>query len=365
MKSKFEDKDGMIIIRDYDSAMEVLRNPTFIVPDMSSFLCRLSSASNRDLATLRLFIDTSPFFLEGERHSTLRHLGQFFLGHKFLTPWKQFFSEQIEKILLELQDKRDFDLVETIGNSIFTDFLRPFLGVYPLDVEAFDRKAIVLQRLIEPMLSINKLQQVNTDLSELLSNLDLNISREDSLESVFAALLKGDSDYTLTMDEKKAFVIILYAATAPLSQTIVNILTKLYEDGSCLITAEFFLENIDYYILKAAAPVFIHRVALQPTNVGQYSINQGNTVLIEISSSFHRGEESNVGCPVMPNVRGLAFGYGSHFCLGAFLSKLLIKEFIPKFIRQFPRLEILSKESDLSNHIAHAYVSVSVKQSIN
>lgn len=365
MKSKFENKDGMIIVRDYQTAMEILRHPAFIVPDLSNFLGRLSLASHRDFSTLRFFIDTSPFFLEGERHSYLRHLGQSFLGNKFLTPWKPFFSRQIEKIFLKQQNVKEFDLVSTVGNSVFTNILRPFLGVYPVDVAAFDHKAIVLQRLIEPMLSINKLHQVNADLKGLMSNLDLNVAREDNLESVFASLLREENDYALTMDEKKAFVIILYAATAPLAQTIVNILTRLYEDGSCSVTADFFLENMDYYIWQAAAPVFIHRVALQNTNLNRHSVKKGNTVLIEISSSFRGDEERKNGCPVMSNMKGLAFGHGNHFCLGAFLSKMLIMEFVPKFIEHFPQLQIVSKERDLSNHIARAYSSVRVKQPVD
>ena len=341
---KFENKEGMIIIKDYDTALEVLKSSNFIVPNLLDFIDRLIEATGRDLSILRQFIYSSPFFLEGERHAYLRKIGSKFLGPENYESWSTFFQSHVDSILDNLQKFQEFDLVKDIGIPIFTELFRPYLGVYPIDEKQFDEKAIVLQKLIEPMLSINKLQQVNNDLSELMLNLSLETTDKATPSSLLEQLVKGE--FELTLDEKKAFSIVLYAATAPLAQTIVNILVRVYEDQ---MSSEEFLKNIDKYILESAAPVYIHRVALENIIVNETSITKGNTVLIEIASAFKE-------------TKNFAFGSGKHFCLGAFISQKLICEIIPKFISKYPNLQILSKQKDETNHIAHAYSSVRVRQ---
>jgi len=341
---KFENKEGMIVIKDYDTASEVLKSSNFIVPDLLDFVDRLIEASGRDLSMLRLFIHSSPFFLEGKRHASLRKIGANFLSPENYELWSTFFQSQIDSILDNLQKHHEFDLVKDIGIPVFTELFRPYLGVYPIDEKEFDKKATVLQKLIEPMLSINKLQQVNNDLSELMLNLSLETSDKTTSSSLLEQLMSGD--FELTLDEKKAFLIVLYAATAPLAQTIVNILVRAYEDQ---INTEELLKNIDKYILESAAPVYIHRIALEDIVINKTSISKGNTVLIEIASAFKE-------------TKNFAFGSGKHFCLGAFISQKLICEIVPKFIRKYPNLQILSKQKDETNHIAHAYSSVRVKQ---
>lgn len=350
MNNKFENKEGIIIIKDFDTAISILKDSSFVVPDLLSFLDKLSEASNIDLSTLRLFTTMSPFFLEGEKHQYLRSIGQVYLGTKYYEKWLPFFQNTIDKILNRINSLEEFDLIQELNIPIFTELLKPYLGIYSNNEKDFDKKAIVLQRLIEPMLSINKLKLVNSDLKELIDSLDLE--KTHNQDSIFKDLL--DNNIELSLDEKKAYIIVLYAAIAPLAQTIINIIVYLCENKPN-ISKKDFLNNIDYYIWKCAAPIFIHRIAVEDKIINNTFIKKGNTLLIDISTSI-KNHKNN--CP-MEN-KNFAFGHGKHLCLGAFISRSLISEIVPRFLDTIS-LKILSKEKDKTNHIANSYMKIIVK----
>jgi len=356
---KFENKEGIIIIDDFNLAMQILRSESFIVPDLLNFLDRLMNASGADLSVLRLFTNVSPFFLEGDRQIYLRKISQPFLGQESYDNWLPFFKSKIDEIIIKLKTVNTFDLIDCVSTPIFTHILKPFLGIYSHDEKTFDEKAIVLQRLIEPMLSLNKLKQVNKDLTNLMNNLNLELVVQQDSDSIFNQLL--NSEYNLSLEEKKAYIVVLYAAIAPLAQTIINILVHVYESKE-IITSKFFLENIDYYIWKCAAPIYIHRVSLKDIELNELKIKKGNTVLIDIASSYKNlNGTKNQSCPFSErDIKTLPFGNGKHHCLGAFLSKSLISEFIPRFLDNL-NLEIIDKEKDNTNHIANSYAYVKVK----
>jgi len=358
MLNKFINKEHMIIVRNYDTAAQILRHPSFIVPDLIDYLDRLAEATGHDFAMLRLFVNSSPFFLEGSRHALLRKVGSSFLSSETYAQWQPFFQREIDIFINDLSDLDEFDLVEKIGVPIFSKLLKPFLGIHPVDTKAFDSKAMVLQRLIEPMLSIRKLQQVNTDLMELMESLQPD-SPKISHDSMLYRLLQGNDE--LSVEEKKAYTIVLYAAVAPLAQTIINILVNLYE-GESETTPEQFYERVDTHIWKSAAPIFIHRMATHDIEVNGLNIKTGNTVLIEIGSSFKEEGRQKNEKPAAVSAKNFAFGQGVHHCLGALFSRNLILEIVPRFLTAYPKMRIKFKKADDANHIARAYESVIVEK---
>ena len=97
------------------------------------------------------------------------------------------------------------------------------LGVFPKNEALFDEKAMTLQRLVEPMLSIKKLQAIDKDLSELMAQLhgtEMAIELKDMpTDSLLTALVKSEN---IPTDEAYALVTTLYAAMAPLAQSVVK-----------------------------------------------------------------------------------------------------------------------------------------------
>jgi cytochrome P450 family 142 subfamily A polypeptide 1 len=85
------------------------------------------------------------------------------------------------------------------------------------------------------------------------------------------------------------------------------------------------------------------RVATTDVDVAGVTVPAGDQVLLMYSSAnrdpahFDRPEDYDVGR--QPN-HHLAFGHGTHFCLGASLARLEIRVFFEEFVRRFSSLAL-------------------------
>ncbi|MBU6951298.1 cytochrome P450 [Hahella sp. HN01] len=353
-RSKFEEKNGIVILDDYHDAATVLSDKAFRVPDLPGFLRKLEAHAPVDLRFLKMYVDNSPFFLEGPKHKRLREICLRYLSGQALKEMDDVIVTQTGLILEKLPNT-SFDVVALVGKPIFTLIIKPLLGLAPLEAEKFDRLAMVLQRLIEPMLSLNNLARINNELEWLTQQIQQQLQLETPASGVLASLL-ADDDAPLSHEEKIALVITLYAAVAPLAQTLCNMIEILYRDGPPPPSEPaHILESLPLLLHQSAAPRFIHRVAAEPRRLGNIVIRQSDTVMINIAKAALT--ESDVP---ESRLRHYSFGHGAHFCIGAPLSKRIISEFIPRFLKQFPRLRVLNKQYDESNHIARALTLLTV-----
>ncbi|ABC30341.1 Cytochrome P450 [Hahella chejuensis KCTC 2396] len=332
----------------------VLSDKAFHVPDLPGFLRKLETHATVDLRYLKLYVDNSPFFLEGEKHKQLRDICLRYLSGQGLKELDDVISSQTG-VILESLPSAPFDAITLIGKPVFTLIIKPILGLRPAESDKFDRLAMVLQRLIEPMLSLNNLARINSELEWLTHQIQRQFEKEPSPGGVLARLM-ADEETPLSGEEKIALVITLYAAVAPLAQTLCNMIDVLYRNGApAPCEPAQLLEQLPFYIHQGAAPRFIHRVASESRRIGGVAIRQGDTVMIDIA----RAALTEAGPPGQ-RLRHYSFGHGAHFCIGAPLSKRIVSEFIPRFFQQFPSLRVIEKQYDENNHIARALTSLIV-----
>ena len=351
MNSKFENKEGIVFVDDYPLAKAILDSENFQVPDLYGFLSRLEEATDISLEHLKLNIWCSPFFLEGERQQEIRKLYFKYINNTTLKLWKPFIDQAIESVVKTIPENVPFDVVTDIGEKIFTRIARPMLGVFPKNEALFDEKAMTLQRLVEPMLSIKKLQAIDRDLFELMAQLH---GTETAIElegmpthSLLTALVENEK---IPIDEAYALVTTLYAAMAPLAQSVVSLVEYIYVNK---ITNENELhEIVEKQIQNFVAPNFIHRVVKRGCVIGEMRFSEGDTILIDI-----RGTVSKAG-----GQQHLSFGHGLHFCLGAALSKMVMKKVVTEITKKIEVAEIIVSELDLANSIAMAHKQLIVKK---
>ena len=86
--------------------------------------------------------------------------------------------------------------------------------------------------------------------------------------------------------------------------------------------------------------------------IGEMSFSKGDTILIDI-----RGTVSKSG-----GQHHLSFGHGLHFCLGAALSKMVMKKVGTEITQKIEVAEIKVSELDLANSIAMAHKQLIVKK---
>ncbi len=88
------------------------------------------------------------------------------------------------------------------------------------------------------------------------------------------------------------------------------------------------------------------RVALEPLEIDGHEIEKGSMVLTNIGAANHDPEvfeaPDRLDLGRSPNPH-LAFGFGTHFCLGASLARLEAKLAFASLTRRFPKLTLLEE----------------------
>lgn len=105
------------------------------------------------------------------------------------------------------------------------------------------------------------------------------------------------------------------------------------------------LEGLIEETLRADAPVpALFRIATKNTVLSGYEIGEGETVVVAYGSANH--DDAVFACPgefqiARDNVRKhLAFGFGTHFCLGAPLARLEARIAIGRLVNRFPQITL-------------------------
>ncbi|TBU98122.1 hypothetical protein DNJ95_09665 [Stutzerimonas kirkiae] len=357
MKGKFDGNARVHIVEDYEAALPFLSDPRFIVPDLGGFLERLEQHGQAgSFRYLRLFVEHSPFFLEGAQHKTLRGIASQYFSHRALKRWEPFILDELQGIVDAL-DVPEFEVVSAVGARIFTRVAKPILGLAFIEDERFDVLVMGLQRLVEPMQSLSRLRRMNEELGWLLDKVASGVGSGHACADGVLPRLLADAQSPLSLEGRMALAVTLYAAMAPLAQTVANVILRLCERPTpSPFDADRFIEDIASHIHGAVAPHYVHRVALEDCRMGDLSIGRGDTVMIDI--------EQAVLLPAADSgtaLRSFSFGHGAHYCLGAVMSKFIIAALIPRLLGRFGHLTLVRKELDINNHIANALGTLVVR----
>lgn len=359
---EFANNPNMVFITDYKLALQILKNEYFEIPNLYQYLERLEEASGKSFEMTRCFVNASPFFLENSRHKMLRQIALEFLSRSNLKQWDAFFSEKIKSIINDLPLLGSFDLVANVGLPIFDRIARPLLGVFPSNKKDFDRIATVLQRMVEPMLPLKQRLQSESDFKYLIKMLEAATTEAAGQTNTGDRKLPTKSLLEQVQIDKPfdqltcyAFVTAMYAAMAPLVQTTVNMLALIYsENNGKALTVAQFEDQFDFLLHLSTAPRYIHRISKKKILLEGLEINEGMTVLIDIQQAVIKSEVNN------KIAKQLDFGFGTHFCVGAMLSKRILKELVPMFMARFTHLNVLHKVADDELNIAYAYKQILV-----
>jgi cholest-4-en-3-one 26-monooxygenase len=137
-----------------------------------------------------------------------------------------------------------------------------------------------------------------------------------------------------------------------------GLLERLRSDPSLLKTAP-------EEILRWASPISHNmRTATQDTEIGGKLIRQGEWVVLWIPSAnrdetvFADPFRFDLGRKPNPHV---AFGYGPHFCLGAFLARLELRVMLELFVEKVASVELLGEPQKVQSIIFSGFKTMPVR----
>jgi cytochrome P450 len=180
----------------------------------------------------------------------------------------------------------------------------------------------------------------------------------DIIGDLIAAEEAGDQ---LSNDEIQAQIVLLYIAG---HETTVNLigngvvsLFKHPDQLDLLRTSPDLDANAIEEVLRYESPVqFTRRLVQDPYDVDGTKIEAGQIIALGLGSANHDrakwGPTADTFDISRPGANEqVSFGGGPHFCLGAHLARLEGQIALPRLVRRFPHLSLLSEEPAWSQRL--------------
>jgi cytochrome P450 len=255
------------------------------------------------------------------------------LGSNRLAAWTPLIDAEIERALQALEGRTDADLVADFCEPLFRAVCQPIMGLRPRDPAVFNALAPLLQEVLEPLRSLRAILKVQAMVDTLLGQFDEDAAApvSDGPTSLLSHLAASDWD-EMDAEDRKAFVLVLYGASFNVSHTLANAVLALasapVDQRGDPADPAWMAAHLDTRIVPAAAsPRFIYRIARAEGEIDGVPFQPGDTMqlqLADINRDLGAGH--------------LAFGHGLHRCIGAALSRILIRKAVPALFARYPDL---------------------------
>lgn len=267
----------------------------------------------------------------------------------------------IDEICLEMRLKSQqhragnspaIDVIEDLGKPLPVRVISRFLGFPAEKVEQLKEWGDLLASVFEPMLSQRKLLAINQAATEFLAFLETCITdhQQNPRPTLIGQLLtKTDSEGQL-IDRKDliSLIINLFVAGEETTRNLIGngsyLLSKYPQQHERLLQQPDLLKQAVEEILRFDSPVQLSsRIATEDVLLAGHLIRAGQQAYVCLGSANHdeaQFEQAAVFDIGRLKNKHLAFGYGSHFCLGSQLARMQGIAAFKMLMTEFPQLRV-------------------------
>ncbi|MED1091041.1 cytochrome P450 [Bacillus paramycoides] len=308
------------------------------------------SLDNSDHLTTHMLNSDPP------NHNRLRSLVQKAFTPKMITQLEGRIQEIADDLINDVQQKGTLNLVDDYAFPLPINVISEMLGIPKEDQAKF---RIWSHAVIASPVTPEEIKDTEKQLSEFITYLQylVDVKRQDPQEDLVSALILAESGgHKLSAPELYSMIMLLIVAG---HETTVNLITNtvlaLLENPDQLQLLKENPKLIDSAIeegLRYYSPVEITtaRWAAEPFKIHDQTIQKGDMVIIALASAnrdetvFENPEVFDI---TRENNRHIAFGHGSHFCLGAPLARLEAKIAISTLLKRMPGLQISGNREEI------------------
>ncbi len=301
---------------------------------------------------------------DAPNHTRLRRL-----AHQALTPRRVAeMQEMIQTLTDDLLDRMALDdvsdFVAELAFRLPLGVISALIGVPAEDYENIRRwsDAIVTSanRMGRPGFS-DFLASAHRDLTQFRNYVQELIAKQKArggtslIEALLAAEEAGDK---LSEEELFAMLVhLLFAGHETTANLVGNglyaLLVRPAEWASIREDPSLVPGAVEEALRFEAPFQFMERVALTDMEIRGVTVHVGQTVRLCIASANRdplQYDDPDTFDATRPVTRGLGFGLGPHFCIGAALARLEAQTVFSTLIRRFPQLELASQSVEWSEH---------------
>ncbi len=303
------------------------------------------------------FIDQHMLNRDGNDHRRLRRLVTKAFTPRMVELLRPRIQEIADDLLDAVEGRGEMDLVEEYAFPLPITVIAELLGIPAADRDRFRRwsNAIVTPALTPDAMS--EFGGLMTDFVAYLRGLFERRRAEPADDLVSALLQVRDGGDALSEQELFSMVVLLIVAG---HETTVNLIANavlvLLEHPDQLADLQEDPARVPAAIeecLRFDGPVerTLNRWATEDVEVGGQTIRRGDTVITILGSANRdpvRFPEPDVLDVDREDTKHLAFGRGSHYCLGAPLARLEGEIALATLLRRLPGLRLAASREELS-----------------
>ena len=262
-----------------------------------------------------------------------------------------------------LESQSEFDFVDAVSAPISLRVLTNFLGVPDKYTARFYRWTNQTMAFGEPGLA--KLLRARIALLQIFSQSALlaRARRREPAPDVFSNLVNGEfrgKPLTRMMTQVNFFLLIIAGneTTRNALSGGIQALCEHPEQFDRLRRDPSLLPQAIEEMLRWVSPVMqFRRTALRDTQVGDQEIRKGEKVVMYYGAAnrdprvFDNPEVFDITRKPNPHI---AFGTGTHFCMGSHIARLEMRVTLEEFLRRFPNLRLAGPPERMQSNFISA-----------
>jgi cytochrome P450 len=342
----------------YEDAAAVLLDDKRFVRDPAlalegEELARLSSGMPESMA----FLEQHMLNKDGDDHRRLRRLVTRAFTSRMVEQLRPRIQEIADELIDRVEARGEMDVVEEFAFPLPITVIAELLGIPVADR---DRFRVWSNATVTPALEPEALAHFGELMDEFVSYLRqlFELRRQNAGEDLVSALLQAeDGGDTLSEQELFSMVSLLIIAghetTVSLIGNAVLALLRHPEQRAALAAEPAAISRAIEELLRYDGPVerTLTRWAAEDVEFGGQTIARGDAVIVILGSADRdpaRFTNPDVLDLAREDIKHIAFGRGSHYCLGAPLARLEAEIALTTLLRRLPGLRLAIPEAELS-----------------
>lgn len=360
------------LITRYEDAVSLLKDPK-LMKNIENVFSKQEEVDVPFSLDNRKFLRNHMLNSDPPNHSRLRLLVQKAFTPQMILQLESQIQHIADTLLNKVEHRHSMNLVNDYAFPLPIMVISEMLGIPHEDQNKF---RVWSQAIIETPHTSEDLQQNKQKLGEFVEYIQhlVDKKRESLDNDLISALIQAESEGT------KLNVLELYSTISLLivagHETTVNLITNMtlalleHPDQLQMLRQNFdLIELAIEEALRFYSPVEITtlRWAAEPFTMHGQNIQPKDRIIISLASS-NRDEKFFQNADVFDitrkNNRHIAFGHGSHFCLGAPLARLEAKIAITTLLQRFPNIYLQDKREQIKwneNYLMRSLEELSLK----
>ena len=340
------------IVIGHREVSEALRHPSLSSNRVGAMLKMLPPNLQEDLKPLLDSFSNWALFKDGKEHSRIRGLLNKGFSPKIVKSLTSNIQSLVDRLMSPYISQGRIDIIKEVAIPLPIFVIGELLGVPSQDQEKLKKWSTDFSEFLgSPKPQIEAAIKANESVLEMDRYFKeiIQARREDPKEDLISELIKAEEDGKF-LDEKElqsTFSMILFGGHETTTNLIGNGTYALLgrpEKWQELKSDPSLLPSTIDELLRFDAPVqFVRRLATENFMLGGHEIKKGQVLVLSLGAAnrdpsvFENPDQLILKRAKNPH---LSFGHGSHYCIGAVLSKLETEIYFKYLMENFSNFNL-------------------------